>query len=141
MLLKVTEVRSRSYCSADDAHHVPEVCGTAIETPMRVSVQLTVLNGHSHVESPHFTTVMTPLHSSSTTLGESYYTTTGVGSSILDATKDAVRGMIKTLGVQHGLSRVEAYMLCSVAGDLRLHEVVSKIHVLLVNMLIQPQLY
>jgi len=102
-----------------------EVCGTAIETPMRVTVQLTVLNDHSHVESPHFTTVMTPLHSSSTTSGESYYATTGVGPSIMDATKDAVRGMIKTLGVQHGLSRVEAYMLCSVAGDLRLHEVVD----------------
>lgn len=43
---------------------------------------------------------------------------------MLEATKAAVRSMIEYLGVEHGLNRVEAYMLCSVAADLRLHEVV-----------------
>ena len=43
---------------------------------------------------------------------------------IREATRDAVRHMITALGVDHGLSREEAYMLCSVAGDLRMHEVV-----------------
>ena len=33
--------------------------------------------------------------------------------------------MIAFLGAEHGLSAVDAYMLCSVAGDLRMHEVVS----------------
>jgi acetamidase/formamidase len=33
--------------------------------------------------------------------------------------------MIEFLRAEHGLAREEAYMLCSVAGDLRLHEVVS----------------
>ena len=33
--------------------------------------------------------------------------------------------MIAFLGVEHGLSPVDAYILCSVAGDLRMHEVVS----------------
>ena len=32
--------------------------------------------------------------------------------------------MITVLEVDHGLNREEAYMLCSVAGDLRMHEVV-----------------
>ena len=36
-----------------------------------------------------------------------------------------MRHMITLLGVERGLSRTEAYMLCSVAGDLRMHEVVS----------------
>ena len=38
-----------------------------------------------------------------------------------------MRHMITLLGVERGLSRTEAYMLCSVAGDLRMHEVVSNI--------------
>ena len=36
-----------------------------------------------------------------------------------------MRHMITLLGVERGLSGTEAYMLCSVAGDLRMHEVVS----------------
>ena len=46
---------------------------------------------------------------------------------IREATKDAVRYMISFLGIEHGLDKEAAYMLCSVAGDLRLHEVVSLI--------------
>ena len=33
--------------------------------------------------------------------------------------------MIDTLVAEKGLTRIEAYFLCSVAGDLRLHEVVD----------------
>lgn len=33
--------------------------------------------------------------------------------------------MITFLETERGLTRVEAYMLCSVAGDLRMHEVVD----------------
>lgn len=43
---------------------------------------------------------------------------------IREATRDAVRHMIAFLGAEYGLDRVKAYMLCSVAGDLRMHEVV-----------------
>ena len=41
-----------------------------------------------------------------------------------EATREAVRHMITMLGVEYGLERTEAYILCSVAGDLRMHEVV-----------------
>lgn len=44
---------------------------------------------------------------------------------IREATRAAVRHMIAFLVAEHALSRDEAYMLCSVAGDLRMHEVVS----------------
>lgn len=47
------------------------------------------------------------------------------GADMREATRDAVRYMIAFLVEEHGLDRVAAYMLCSVAGDLRLHEVVS----------------
>lgn len=36
--------------------------------------------------------------------------------------------MIQFLCAEKGLTREEAYMLCSVAGDLRMHEVVSRGH-------------
>ncbi|KAJ6632244.1 Formamidase [Mycena sp. CBHHK59/15] len=95
-----------------------EVCGTAIETPMTVSVRLTVRKDRPYTKTPHFTT---PKISES----EDYYCTTGIDSDIREATCAAVRHMIEFLCVEHQLDRVAAYMLCSVAGDLRLHEVVD----------------
>ena len=46
-------------------------------------------------------------------------------SDIREATRSAVRNMIAYLVAEHGLDRVEAYILCSVAGDLKMHEVVG----------------
>ncbi len=39
--------------------------------------------------------------------------------------KAAVANMIDLLGKLHGLSAQDAYMLCSVAGDLRISEIVD----------------
>jgi acetamidase/formamidase len=109
------------------ANFIPEVCGTAIETPMRVSVRLTVLTGpeHAHVQSPHFLTSSASPHPSSSSSTETYYTTTGVEPALLPAAQAATRAMLAALAAQHALSAADAYMLCSVAGDLRLHEVVD----------------
>ncbi|KAM5540080.1 hypothetical protein V8D89_006220 [Ganoderma adspersum] len=96
-----------------------EVCGTAIETPMKVTVRLTVLKDKPYVKTPHFTT--RNAHAGT----EEFYCTTGVDSDIREATRAAVRNMIAFLSAEHGLSAVEACMLCSVAGDLRMHEVVD----------------
>ncbi|GBE80931.1 Formamidase [Sparassis crispa] len=96
-----------------------EVCGTAIETPMKVTVRLTVLKNKPYVKTPHFSI---PAYSTS---GEEFYCTTGIDSDIREATRDSVRNMIAFLCAEHGLDRTEAYMLCSVAGDLRMHEVVD----------------
>ncbi|KAH9884491.1 Formamidase [Cubamyces lactineus] len=96
-----------------------EVCGTAIETPMNVTVRLTVLKDKPYVKTPHFTTRSPHAHD------EEFYCTTGVDSDIREATRAAVRHMIAFLVAEHALSREDAYMLCSVAGDLRMHEVVD----------------
>ena len=40
------------------------------------------------------------------------------------AARDAVRRMIDWLGREHGLEPAQAYLLCSVAVDLRVHEIV-----------------
>ena len=45
---------------------------------------------------------------------------------IREAAREAVRNMIAMLVAEHELTREEAYMLCSVAGDLKMHEVVSR---------------
>ncbi|KAF8881003.1 hypothetical protein BD779DRAFT_1788403 [Infundibulicybe gibba] len=100
-----------------------EVCGTAIETPMNISVRLTVRKDRPYTKTPHF---MTPAPAAEAQArGGGYYCTTGVEPDLRDATRSAVRHMIEYLGAVHGLEPVEAYMLCSVAGDLRIHEVVD----------------
>jgi acetamidase/formamidase len=43
----------------------------------------------------------------------------------MQGARQAVSGMIELLSKQHGFSAVEAYMLCSVAGDLRISEIVD----------------
>jgi acetamidase/formamidase len=55
-----------------------------------------------------------------------YYTATGIGPDLMAAAKDSVRNMMDHLMKTHGLSREHAYILCSVAADLRIHEVVDK---------------
>jgi acetamidase/formamidase len=98
-----------------------EVCGTAIETPMKVTVRLSVRKDKPYTKTPHFSTATTD---TSKPEGE-YYCTTGIDSDMREATRSAVRNMIDFLVAEYGLDRVEAYMLCSVAGDLRMHEVVD----------------
>jgi acetamidase/formamidase len=98
-----------------------EVCGTAIETRMRAQLRLTVRKD-LHVPAPQFLTAG-PLAQSTNT--GPYYATDGVGPELMTAARDAVRRMIEYLGREHGLAAVDAYMLCSVAGDLKISEIVD----------------
>jgi acetamidase/formamidase len=54
-----------------------------------------------------------------------WYATTGVEPDLMEASRAAVRAMIDHLGRERGLSREDAYILCSLAGDLKIHEVVD----------------
>lgn len=97
-----------------------EVCVTAIEAPMSFTVRLSV-RSDLDVDRPRFETpAMTP-GVEGPALG-----TTGVADDLTIATKDATRSMIARLHGEHGLSRAEAYLLCSVAMDLRISEVVNE---------------
>jgi acetamidase/formamidase len=98
-----------------------EVCGTAIETPMKVQVRFTVRKD-LHVPAPQFLTGG-PLAQSTNT--GPYYVTDGIGPDLMAAARDAVRRMIDYLGREHGLAAADAYMLCSVAGDLKINEIVD----------------
>jgi acetamidase/formamidase len=99
-----------------------EVCGTAIESQMNVALKLELVKG-ANLKMPRFTTsgpVTNHLDS------KGYEVTTGIGSDLMEGARAAVSGMIDLLGKQQGLSAVDAYMLCSVCGDLRISEIVDQ---------------
>jgi acetamidase/formamidase len=57
--------------------------------------------------------------------GDGWYGTFGVETDLLVASQAAVRAMIEHLGRERGLSREDAYILCALAGDLKITEVVD----------------
>ena len=99
-----------------------EVCGTAIETPMRARVRLTVRRD-IRVSAPEFRTAG-PLGASTNTAP--WLATDGVGPELMAAAREAVQRMIDRLGQLHGLAAIDAYMLLSVAADLRISEIVDQ---------------
>jgi acetamidase/formamidase len=95
-----------------------EVCGTAIETPMRALVRVSVVKGLA-IEAPEF---MLPARVAP--VGPAYCTN-GIGPDLLMASREAVIRMIDWMGRAAGLAPADAYMLCSVAVDLRISEIVD----------------
>jgi acetamidase/formamidase len=57
--------------------------------------------------------------------GQGYYVTTGARPDLMEDVKNAVRDMIDWLVTDQGVSMHEAYALCSVAGDLKISELVD----------------
>lgn len=98
-----------------------EVCGTAIESPMNVTLTLDLIKD-ARLASPRFTT---PGPVTRHLDAKGYEVTTGVGPDLMTGAREAVSRMVDLLGAAHGLSAVDAYMLCSVCGDLRISEIVD----------------
>lgn len=98
-----------------------EVCVTGIEAPMFVTARFSVRTDMD-IEQPQLETSgpFTP-----TGRDEPMYATTGISDDLMDATKKATRHMIDHLEANRGLSRSEAYVLCSAAMDLKISEVVD----------------
>jgi acetamidase/formamidase len=49
----------------------------------------------------------------------------GISPDLMEGARIATRAMIEWLGEEHGLTREDAYVLCSVAGDLKILEIVD----------------
>ncbi len=98
-----------------------EVCVTGIEAPMSVTVRFDVRR-NLKIEQPQFETdgPFTP-----SGRDERMYATSGVEDDLMAATKSAIRSMIDHLSAERGLTREEAYILCSAAVDLKINEVVD----------------
>jgi acetamidase/formamidase len=96
-----------------------EVCGTAIETPMRAVVRVTVRKD-LHLTGPEFLTADVEAAPAGRR-----YATDGIGPDLNGAARDAVSRMIDWLGREHGIAPIDAYLLTSVAIDLRISEIVD----------------
>ena len=109
--------------AAGDCHAAQgdgEVCGTGIETPMNVTLQLNVRKDLS-VRELQF---QTPgLSNGVGSVG--YHVTTAHGPDLMTNAKNAVRHMIAWLVDNKGLTPSEAYVLCSAAADLKISEIVD----------------
>jgi amidase len=99
-----------------------EVCGTAIESPMDVVLTLDLVKG-ANLPAPRFTT---PGPVTRHLDEKGYEATTGIGPDLMAAARDAVSGMIDLLCAQRGMAAVDAYMLVSTCGDLRISEIVDE---------------
>jgi acetamidase/formamidase len=98
-----------------------EVCGTAIESPCSVAAKFELVKG-AKLAFPRFTT---PGPVSRHLDIKGYEVTTGIGPDLMEGARAAVSGMIDLLSGRYNMNPVDAYMLCSVCGDLRISEVVD----------------
>ncbi|ROW05362.1 hypothetical protein VSDG_00345 [Cytospora chrysosperma] len=105
-----------------------EVCGTAIETPMKASLKLSVIKkdtaGWMNLSCPHYTTAPRTGEVAEDDL-KGTYAALGIHENPTEAARMALRGLIDWLVKEKGLARTEGYMLASVAASLRMTEVVD----------------
>jgi acetamidase/formamidase len=94
-----------------------EVSGIAIEAPMRIVYQLDVIKGGRKISEPQYET-------------DEFYAVTAFAPTIDEAARKATRFMIDYLVDEHHMDPTEAYVLCSLAGDLKIAEVVDLPNVL-----------
>jgi acetamidase/formamidase len=94
-----------------------EVCWTALEAPLSVKLKFD-LEKNTKRPVPSFETKR--IRNSK---NEDNFATIGYGSSIEQASKIAVRSMIKYLESNYSLTREDAYLLCSLVVDLKIASV------------------
>jgi acetamidase/formamidase len=110
--------------SAGDPHAAQgdgEVCGTAVETTATAVLRIHLRRG----AAPAAPVIDLPAESAPAVPRGPRHVTTGVGPDLYASARDATRAMIDHLGANFGLDAVDAYALCSVAGHLRIAEVVD----------------
>lgn len=89
-----------------------EVAGTGMESPMRFVFKVNVIKNRRPIQEVQYETNV-------------YYATTGFATTLDEAARKATRYMVDYLADVRGLSREDAYMLCSLAGDLQIAEAVD----------------
>jgi acetamidase/formamidase len=109
--------------AAGDCHAAQgqgEVCGTGIESPMTITLRLNLR------KAAHLKEVQLQRPGPLTRLDAGgYHITTAHGPDLMRNAQNAVRYMIDWISATHGLDRSLAYALCSVAGDLKISEIVD----------------
>jgi acetamidase/formamidase len=95
-----------------------EVCVTAVEMMAHVALRFD-LQRQRRLAEPQFRTA-----GPATNVGP-HYATTAHGPDLFASAQQAIRYMIDHLVEERGLSREEAYIVCSVAVDLKISEIVD----------------
>jgi acetamidase/formamidase len=111
--------------SIGDAHAAQgdgEVAISGIECAMTTTYRVGVIKGLA-IPAPQ---IRKPAGSLTPRVdGGGWYATSGIEPDLMTASQAAVRSMIEHLGRERGLSREDAYILCALAGDLKITEVVD----------------
>ncbi len=106
--------------SIGDAHAAQgmgEVCGTAIEAPMTIIYEIELIKGPHHIKEPQYES-------------DEYYAVSAHATTLDEAAKKATAYMVEHLVEVHKMTPNDAYVLCSLAGDLIIAEVVDVPNVL-----------
>ena len=114
--------------SAGDCHATQgdgEVCVTGIECPMAFSLLFDLhRDRHAKPWRYQFQTPPGSLQPRSDERG--YFACTALGPDLMENARNAVRDLIEWLGDRHDLSPQDAYVLCSLAADLKISQVVDQ---------------
>lgn len=103
--------------SAGDGHAVQgdgEICTTGLETPMRATLQFH-LHKRRTISAPQIET-------------QDEFMTVAYGRTVDEAARCAIADMVEYLAERQGLEKHEAYGLLSLAGDIRVNQVVDFPH-------------
>jgi acetamidase/formamidase len=110
--------------SVGDAHGAQgdgEVCITAVEMSARVTLRFGLQPGRRLAE-PRLRTTNPP---SGTGRKGPWIATTAHGPDLYASSQQAIRYLIEQIVEERGLSREQAYVVCSVAADLKISEIVD----------------
>ncbi len=114
--------------SAGDCHAAQgdgEVCVTGIECPMAFSLRFDVRKDR-RVKPWRYQFVTPPGSLQPRSDERGYFATTALGPDLMENARNAIRDLIEWLGAEHGLSREDAYVLCSLAADLKISQIVDR---------------
>lgn len=98
-----------------------EVCGTAIESAIDVSLKIELVKD-ARLRMPRY---LTPGPVSTHLDRRGYEVTTGIGPDLMAGARIAVSEMVELLARRYNYSPIDAYMLCSVCADLRISSIVD----------------
>jgi acetamidase/formamidase len=110
--------------STGDAHAAQgdgEVCITAVEMSARVTLRFGLQSGR-RIAEPRLRTVNPP---SGAGRRGPWVATTANGPDLYASSQQAIRYLIEHIVEERGLSREQAYIICSVAADLKISEIVD----------------
>ena len=98
-----------------------EICGTAIETPMKIQLKFNLVKD-ANLNFPRFSTNFPSCNHFDK---DGYDATMAMGPDLMECSKKAVSDMVDYIAISKNMKDVEAYMLISVCGDLRINEIVD----------------